>query len=256
MIDYKSLDEVIRHPGLRLVLVRGMPSPWGQAAKTIFEVKGLEFVIGPQDAGGTNDRLLEWSGQSSGPVVAWADEKPIDRWLDILLLAERLSPTPALIPADPIERALMIGLSHEICGERGIGWNRRLQMFAPALESGNAPEGVLRMAAKYGCSDREAVAMAGARCAESLRAFTKQLKAQYARGAKFIVGDALSAVDLYWVTFMNLLRPLPASQCPMPEAWRPGFVATDPAVVAALDPILVEHRDHIFKAHFRDPMEL
>jgi hypothetical protein len=26
-------------------------------------------------------------------------------------------------------------------------------------------------------------------------------------------------------------------------------------LVAALDPILVEHRDRIFKAHFRDPME-
>ena len=31
--------------------------------------------------------------------------------------------------------------------------------------------------------------------------------------------------------------------------------ATDPQIVAALDPILVEHRDRIFKAHFRDPME-
>jgi hypothetical protein len=42
----------------------------------------------------------------------------------------------------------MIGLSHEICGEMGIGWNRRLQLFAPAYASGNTPAGVSRMGAK------------------------------------------------------------------------------------------------------------
>ena len=256
MIDYRSLEEVIAHQGLRLVLVRGMPSPWGQAAKAIFEIKGLQFVVGPQDPGGRNERLEAWSGQSSGPVVAWADEKPINRWLDILMLAERLAPTPGLIPADATQRALMIGFSNEICGELGLGWNRRLQMFAPALETGNAPEGLQRMGRKYGSSDQSALKTAGARTAGILRALTGQLKSQYGHGVKFFVGDTLSALDIYWVTFMNLIDPLPKEQCPIPESWRPGFVATDPLITAALDPILFEHRDRIFKAHFRDPMEL
>ena len=39
------------------------------------------------------------SGQNSAPVVAWRNEKPINRWLDILLLAERLAPQPSLLPA-------------------------------------------------------------------------------------------------------------------------------------------------------------
>ena len=44
MLEYRSFEEIIDHPGLRIVLVKGMPSPWGQAAKTIFEIKGLEYV--------------------------------------------------------------------------------------------------------------------------------------------------------------------------------------------------------------------
>jgi hypothetical protein len=54
---------------------------------------------------------------------------------------------------------------------------------------------------------------------------------------------------------MSMILPLPAAQCPIRESSRPAFTASDPQIVAALDPILIEHRDRIFKAHFRDPME-
>jgi glutathione S-transferase len=255
MLDYRPLEEIIHHRGLRLVLVRGMPSPWGQAAKAIMEVKKLDYVVAPQDAGGENEALLAWSGQTSGPVVAWADEPPRHHWLDILMLLERLAPTPSLIPADATQRAMMIGLSHEICGELGVGWNRRLQLFAPAMESGNPPAGVARMCAKYGYS-KAALERASARTVGILHALTRQLEAQQSRGVNFFVGDALTALDLYWVTFMNLMDPLPPEVCPMPEAYRPGFKVSDPAILSALDPALVEHRDRIFKAYFRNPMEL
>ena len=255
MLDYRPLQEIIDHRGLRLVLVRGMPSPWGQGAKALFENKGLTFVVGGQEAGGDNDELFAWSGQRSGPVVAWADEKPIDRWLDIVMLADRLEPRRVALPQDAAQRALLIGLLNEICGERGIGWNRRLQMFAPAMDSGAAPEGVRRMAARYGYSNA-AGAQAGERTAGQLRCLAAQLRAQYERGVKYFVGDQLSALDLYWVTFMNLLVPLPQDKCAIPEGWRPGFEAHDPTILAALDPLLVEHRDRIYAAHFKDPMEL
>jgi glutathione S-transferase len=254
MLDYRTLDEIIAHKGLRIVLVQGMPSPWGQAAKAIFEVKNLDYVVAPQEPGGANEKLEAWSGQSSGPVVAWADEKPIHRWIDILTLGERLAPEPSLVPKDAAQRALMIGLSNEICGELGIGWNRRLQMFAPAMESRSPPEGVVRMCKRYGYN-RTDVDAAGSRTAESLRALAAQLKQQYAQGIHFFIGDALSALDLYWVAFANLLDPLPPNICPMPEAWRPAFVASDPAIKAALDPILFEHRDRVFKSCFKNPME-
>ncbi len=254
MLDYKSVGEIIHHKGLRLVLVGGMPSPWSQAAKTIFEVKGLDYVAAPQKVGDKNEELADWSGERGAPVVAWSDEKPIHRWTDILHLAERLSPAPALIPADALQRALMFGFSNELLGELGIVWNRRLQMFSPIVEAGNAPEGITRMANSYRYNHADA-GLAGPRIAAGLRALSTQLSAQYARGAQYFVGDTLSALDIYWVASMNTLDPLPKERCPMPDEWRPAFTATDPQVTAALDPILLEHRDKIFTECFRDPME-
>jgi glutathione S-transferase len=254
VLNYLSFKEIVDRPGLRIVLVKGMPSPWGQAAKTIFEIKGLDYAAAPWLPGEPNAEIAAWGGEASGPIVAWDQEKPIHRWIDILYLAERLAPSPALIPADPMQRALMIGLSHEICGEMGIGWNRRLQLFAPAYASGSPPAGVARMGSKYGFNPGDAKA-ASERTAVSLKLLADQLKAQYARGARYFIGDALSAVDIYWTAFANLLDPLPKEQCPMPEAYRPAFTASDPTIRAALDPLLLEHRSRIFQEHFRNPME-
>ena len=255
MLQYRTVSEIINHPGLRVVLVQGVPSPWGQAAKTIFEIKGLDYVAAPWLPGEPNEDIVAWSAEASAPIVAWAGEKPIHRWIDILYLAERLAPRPALIPADATQRALMIGLSHEICGEMGIGWNRRLQLFAPAFASGKPPSGISRMGGKYRFNEHDAKT-AASRIAASLTALTIHLKLQYARGAHFFIGDALSALDIYWTAFANLLDPLPKEHCPMPEVLRPNFVITDPLIKAALDPLLLEHRSAIFHDRFRDPMEL
>jgi len=32
MLQYHSFNKIIDHPGLRIVLVKGLPSPWGPAA--------------------------------------------------------------------------------------------------------------------------------------------------------------------------------------------------------------------------------
>lgn len=255
MLEYRRFEDIVDHPGLRIVLVKGMPSPWGQAAKTIFEIKGLEYVAAPWQPGEPNENIVAWGGEASAPLVAWSKEKPINRWIDILYLAERLAPKPSLIPTDARKRALMFGLSHEICGEMGIGWNRRLQLFAPAYASATPPPGVSLMGSKYRFNEADAKA-AGERTASSLRALTTQLKSQYSCGVQYFVGDSLSALDIYWTAFANLLDPLPKQQCPMPEAWRPAFVASDPGVKEALDPLLLEHRSLIFRKHFRDPMEM
>jgi glutathione S-transferase len=254
MLEYRTFKEIVDHPGLRIVLVQG-PSPWGQAGKTIFEIKGLDYVAAPWAAGEPNADIVAWGGEASAPIVAWAKEKPIHRWIDILYLAERLAPKPSLIPTDAIQRALMIGLSHEICGEKGIGWNRRLQLFAPAYASGSPPPNIALMGSRYRYSD-DAANAASAPIAASLQALTKQLKSQYERGVDYFVGDSLSALDIYWTAFANLLDPLPEHQCPIGEARRQLFTYNDPVVKAALDPLLLEHRSRIFKSHFRDPMEL
>jgi len=255
MLDYLPLEAIIARQGLRLVLVRGLPSPWGQAAKAMFEFKQLPYVVAAQEAGGDNPQLVAWAGENSGPIVAWNDEKPIHRWYDILQLAERLAPVPSLVPADPLERALMMGFAHELCGDGGLGWNRRLQMFAPMIDAGNPPEAIARMATKYRYTAADARA-AGAPIARLLEALATQLKTQHARGRAFFIGDALSALDFYWVAFMNLLDLLPPDRCPVPDSLRPMFELHDETVCAALDPVLSAHRERVFTGYFRNPMEL
>lgn len=254
MLEYRNFEDIMNHPGLRIVLVRGMPSPWGQAAKTFFELKGLEYVAAPWESFEANDAIRNWGFTDSAPVVAWQDERPVHNWLDILLLVERINPTPALLPKDVMQRALAIGLSNEICGRGGLAWNRRLQMVHPAFSEDSGASPVQKMGLKYGYSDDE-FRLAGEKVAISLTALTKQLKAQYAAGHRFFVGQDLTAVDIYWTAFATFFDPLPSDQCPMPEEFRPSFKATDPVVVGALDPILLEHRDRIFKEYFRNPME-
>jgi glutathione S-transferase len=253
-ISYVTPAQAIGSRGLRLVFVRGVPSPWGMAAKTLFEIKGLAYLAAPLELAGRNEEIVAWSGQNSAPVVAWNDEPPIHRWQDIILLAERLAPVPALIPHDPLQRVLMWGFVNELAGEQGLGWNRRLQGFGRARSGGRTHPVSEALIAKYGY-DADAAKAAPMRIAGTLGALASQLKAQQARGFDFLVGDSLSAADVYLVTFLNLVAPLPPEQCPMPDAFRAGFTAREPEIVAALDPVLLAHRDRIFRAHFKNPME-
>jgi glutathione S-transferase len=253
-IAYVTPQEAIKSKGLRLVFVRGVPSPWGMAAKTLFEIKGVDYLAAPLELAGTNEEIVAWSSQNSAPVVAWNDEPPINRWQDIILLAERIAPQPALIPTDALQRALMWGFVNELAGEQGLGWNRRLQGFGRARNSGKSNPVSEALIGKYGY-DPEAMKTVVSRIAGTLAALTAQLKAQQARGVAFLVGETLTAADIYFVTFLNLVAPLPPEQCPMPDAFRAGFTAREAEIVAALDPALLVHRDRIFHAHFKNPME-
>lgn len=257
MIDWRSLDEVKNGTGLRMVLVDGIASPWGVAAKALFDLKGVPYVAARWAAGEANEEVMRWARTDSAPVVVWNDEAPLNRWLDILMLAERIAPTPRLVPDDPTTRALMIGLAFELCGEQGLGWNRRLQIFDAIVQGGQPPEGVLRMGAKYGY-DAARIATAVSRSIAQLGAFTAQLKRQQAAGSDYLVGDVLSALDIYFVAFMNLVALQAAEECPMDDNWRGAYrIGIDDAVLAAaVDPLLVAHRDRIFRAHFHNPMEL
>ena len=254
-MDYVSPNEVINAQGLRLVLVHYMPSPWGQATKAMVEYKGLPFAAAPWEGGGDNPELIAWAGNHGAPIVAWNDEAPIHRWDDILFLLERLAPQASLLPEDRAERALVLGLSHEICGQLGLAWNRRLSMFAPMVASGQAPEGFVLMAKKYGSTEDD-LSSADARQIATLNALAARLKAQQAAGSEFFVGNNISAVDFYWAAFSNLFDLLPPEKCPMPEQARPMFSGMADDVRAAVDPVLIAHRDRIMDSHFALPMEM
>ena len=253
-MKFLSVAEVIKRSGLRLVLVQGAPSPWGQAVKAMMEYKGLEFVVAPQITGTENAELVAWAGVNSGPVVAWNDGRPLNRWNDILFLLERLAPHRPLVPDAPAERVQLLGLSHELCGELGLGWNRRLSLFKPAIQSGQAPSGITAMSRKYGYNESD-VAATNQRQIEMLNLLSSILDSQRDKGSAYFVGSALSAVDFYWAAFSVIMDILPDAQCPVAAGARSMFENIDARVKAAISPQLLEHRERILRAHFKLPME-
>jgi glutathione S-transferase len=250
-----SVEEAIKRHGLRMVVVGGVPSLWGEAAKGILHIKGIEWV-GVRLAY-DSDVLKDWIGQRSGPVLMYEDERPRSGWAEILLLAERLAPKRSLLPADAAQRALVFGLAHEICGEAGLGWSRRLQMVHAGLnKSGGFSERVSKyLGRKYGYS-LEAGASAGTRIVGLLGMLVARLKAQRAAGTPYYVGDSLTAVDVYSAAAMAMFRPLAEAQCAMDPPTRAAFELRDPQVDAALDQILFEHRDMMYARHLELPLSL
>jgi hypothetical protein len=70
------------------------------------------------------------------------------------------------------------------------------------------------------------------------------------------MGPSLSALDVYWATFCNLISPLPPDLLPIPERMRPMFTATEPEILSILDAGLLEHRDFVYREHLELPVPL
>ena len=245
-MDYIEVSEALHRPGLRLALTAGFPGPWSEAAKGIFKVKGIAYTAVRQRGGEKNEELLAWTRQNSAPCAVYENERPRGGWAEILFLAERLQPQPRLVPVDPRERALMFGLAHEICGEQGLGWTRRL-----TTGGADRPQAPDTMGWKFGFNEAETMADAPRRINEILALLSAQLQAQRSAGSRFFVGAAMSAADIYWTTFSNMVRPLPPELSPMPPWLRKAFSQGDFTV----DPVLIEHRDWMFDKHLGLPQD-
>lgn len=254
-IEYVDLPTAQAAEGLRMVVVMGVPSPWGEAAKGLLHVKQIPWKAVRLDQG--DDAMAAWTGERSGPVAVYADEPPRSGWAEILLLAERLAPEPRLVPSDPAERALMFGLAHEICGEGGLGWTRRLQSVRAGLagEPGFPAPVAHYLAGKYGYREEDAAGYT-TRVAALLGLLAGRLHAQRSAGSDYYLGERLTALDVYSATFMALFRPLPPEDCPMPEPMRVAFEHMDEATRDALDPILLEHRDRLYDRHLERPLSI
>lgn len=242
-IEYTEVEAAIESKGLRLVLTTGVPGPWGESAKGILAVKGIDYVAVRQTAATADPKLIEWTRQSSAPAAMFDNERPRSGWAEILLLAERLQPEPALIPGDTRERAVMLGLCHEICGEQGLGWSRRLALLAGMPDAG--PDS---MPWKYGIQDGIDAEQANARTAAILSMLAEQLEQS---GGPYLMGSALRAVDIFWAAFSNLIEPLPPEQSPMPDFIRKSYASWTGGCSASL----LALRDRVFEQHLGLPQE-
>ncbi len=253
--SYVGADEAIARDGLRMVVVVGVPSPWGEAAKGLFHIKGIDWLAVRLVY--DSEPLKLWAGQRSGPVAVYGKEAPRSGWREILLLAERLAPAPPLLPEESDAREQVLGLAGALCGEGGLAWTRRLQLIHAGLqgEGGFAPRVAGYLGKKYG-HDAETGAAAGARVVAQLGALASRLAAQHAAGSDYLVGTGLTAADVYAATCMALFLPLPPAQCAMDAANRAAFETLDAATAAALDPVLLAHRDMMYARHLALPLSL
>jgi hypothetical protein len=252
-MDYLSVAEARGMRGLRLALGMGTPGPWSISARALFDIRQVPFVPVGQELGGANAELVAWTGRRNSPVAVYEDEPAVDGWLEIAVLAERLGSGPSLFPDDPLDRALAVGLSAEICGREGFGWSRRISMMgAGPPPDENGPQGVI--VRQYGVR-AGAFQGAVARVIGILDGLAVQLHRQRAAGSDYLVGDRLSTCDVHWACFSLLIQRLAPEQCPMSAHLGDLFAAMPPEMRAAIDPILIEHRDRIWERHIGLPLD-
>ncbi len=257
-MHYLTVAQAREQTGLRLVLSAHVPGPWGEAAKAVLAARGVSYQPVAQEVFGANDELHAWTGHRNAPVAILDDEPPVSGWLDLLMLAERFGTGLSLLPDGSDSRALVLGLSAEICAPYGFGWARRVLMLGDRFgyqdPPPNTPAPILAACRRYGYAAATAPT-AVARVADILRMLGGRLERQAESESPYLVGDRLTAGDLYWACFSNMVAPLPVEDAPMPEAIRLGYSALAPEMEAALVPALLSHRDFIYRHHIGLPLD-
>lgn len=254
-VHYVELEEAKSAKGLRMVVVAGVPSPWGEAAKGIFHIKQLPWLAVRHDA--KDPAQQAWTGRPDAPVVFYDDEPPRSGWAEILLLAERIAPSVSLVPGPAEARADMFGLAHELLSEEGLVWNRRLQLVHAGLQDdGGFPKPVAQyLSAKYGYRAADAESYSD-RVGRLLDLFAERLHRQAAADSHFYVGNSVTAVDIYSAVAMALLSPLPPEQCAMHPGTRAAFETVTDSTAVDVDPVLIDHRDRLYADYLELPLTL
>jgi hypothetical protein len=254
-VRFVELEEARAARGLRVVIATHVPSPWSQAALSLFDVKGIDYLAVRFRRG--DEEIKRWTGAWNVPAVLLDDEPPRTGWAEIVTLAERLGGQMSLVPEEEDRRVRMFGLSHEILGEGGLGWSVRL-LLTHASVATDGREGWPKpvadyLAPRYGYAPERVVA-ARARALGVLRLLDRTLAESRARGHHYLLGPAPTALDVHAAVGLAVIEPLPQEQCPMPAPLRRAFETLDREVREAVSPALREHRALMFERHLVLPV--
>ena len=248
-VDAKSMT------GLRLALTRDVPAPYSMAARAIFDHHRLPYTPVAQQGGGRNEDLVAWTRHRNAPIAMYEEEAPRTGWLEILNLAERLGDGSSLFPEQIDDRMRMIGLTNELIGENGWIWQLRIVMLGLGGPERAAQEAERNpMYQDYGYSEANKT-HALSRAAEILSVVSAHLEAQYAANQNqptYFFGNRLSALDIYWVFFSQLVETFPDEKCPMPSFLRKSYDRIG-ATIDTPNSILIQHRNRIVEEHLDLP---
>ena len=253
-----SLDEAaVMTTGTRVTFVPGMPAVFSESLKNICFVKGVPLIrvlhphMGIDKATGKDRqaRLYKLTSQTGLPTMFHNQERPRNVWTEQLALAERIGAagTPSLVPDDMELRAEVFGLCAVVLSEDGMIWNMRNLIDTP-------------LGRKYGYSE-EASAAAPAKIAAVISLIDRRLETQEQRGSRYLVGDALTAADVYWATMSITILPPPPEIMPLTrqnERALKYFARNSkiPAIAEALSKRIEDHQRYILTTYCETPAVL
>lgn len=237
--------------GVRLALAADLPSPWSEAAKGIFRVKGAPFVC--VRVGAVDKEVRAWTRARNAPAAMFDDEPARTGWADILELAERVAPAPSLVPASPDDRVRMFGLAHELMGEGGLLWSSRLLTIHVGLETEGArgfpPMVATYLGKRYGYV-KDRIEQARVRVDQGWA----QLEAALA-DRDYYFGEQPTALDIYSAAAVNTFEVPSETDCPMLPLIRHAFVSMR-GEAREVPRTIVAHRDRMYARHLELPMRL
>ena len=243
--------------GTRVTFVPGVQAMFSEALKNICFVKKLPLtrvlhpIMGVDEKTGEDRqaKLYKLTSQTSLPTMFHDEERPRNVWIEQLALAERIGTkdSPKLIPDNFEHRVDMFGLCAVVLGEDGLTWNMRLLIDSP-------------LAQKYGYSE-EASSAAPRKIAEVITLIDRRLEAQEKQGLRYLVGDALTAVDIYWATMSMTVLPVPLEIMPKTkqnQGMLMFFAANSeiPEIAKALTERIKDHQHYILTTYCETPAVL
>ena len=257
-LDFITIEEAAEMTsGTRVTFVPGMQAIYAEALKNVCFVKKVPLirVLHPQmgiDKKTGKDRqakLYELTSQTSLPTMFHDMERPRNVWIEQLALAERIGSkdSPTLIPKEFKLRAEMFGLCAVILAEDGLVWNMRILIDSP-------------LGAKYGYS-KEASSTAPRKIAEVITLIDHKLETQEKLGSPYLIGDSITAADVYWATMSMTILPVPPEIMPRTQQNQGMLIYFEsnskiPLIKDALSKRIQNHQQYILKTYCETPAVL
>ena len=253
-----TLDEAAKmKSGTRVTFVPGVQALYAEALKNICYVKKIPLVrvlhpfmgVDKETGEDRQAQLYDLTCQTSLPTMLHDDERPRNVWIEQLALAEQIGDmdSPALIPDNFELRVEMFGLCAVVLAEDGLVWNIRILNDNP-------------LGRKYGYSE-EASSNAPAKVAEVISLIDSRLEAQEKLGSPYLVGNTLTAADIYWATLSMSTLPTSPEIMPITQQnkgmlmWFEGN-SKIPEIAEVLTKRIEDHQRYILTTYCETPAVL